>query len=213
MPAPLPRLTALARRGARALDGRSRALIGALVALALVACAVPEGDQSTPEQAYYRLINVRAAGDVHGLWELLHPDVRADFQGWYDSEKLAAYDVRTNYPESDKPAALAAIGDGKRADLADAQALFAQVLTSSSAAALGGIGAMSAHVRSVTVDDAAGRATVKTWGGDDLTFLRGSDNRWYWGLQDVERERLKVAHQRADENLKRVRANLKKLGR
>ncbi|TNF24025.1 MAG: hypothetical protein EP329_26015 [Deltaproteobacteria bacterium] len=190
-----------------------RALLALVAALLLGACSLPEGDQSTPEQAYYRLLAVRSSGDVSGLWELLHPEVKSDFERWYAAERLAAHDVRTNYPEADKAAAMAAIADGKRADLASPEALFARVLTSTSVEALGGLDAWSAHARSSDVDEASGRATVKNWGGDDLTFLRGDDGKWYWGLQDVERERLKVARQRAEENLKRVRANLKKLGR
>ena len=190
-----------------------RALPLLLVATALGACSVPGGDQSGPEQAYYHLLNVRAAGDLGALWELLHPDVRAELEGWYNAEKLAAYDIRTAYPESDKAAALAALADGARADLPDAQALFAKVLTAPAADALSGTAALSARVRAVASDDAAGRASVTTWGGDDLTFLRGPDQRWYWGLTPVEHERLKVAHRQASDNLKRVRANLKKLAR
>ncbi|PKN58007.1 MAG: hypothetical protein CVU56_08015 [Deltaproteobacteria bacterium HGW-Deltaproteobacteria-14] len=185
----------------------------ALATLAFAACSLPDGDQSSAEQAYYRLLAVRSAGDVDGLWGLLDPAVRDDFERWYGAEQLAAYDVRTNYPEADKAAALEAIDGGRRADLPSAQALFAAVLKSTSADALGGLDAMSAHARSVAEDEATGRATVKTWGGDELTFVRGPDDRWYWGLQDVERERLKGARQRAEENLARVRANLKKLGR
>jgi len=190
-----------------------RSLLLSLVMIGLAACAVPAGDQSAPEQAYYQLLNVRAAGDLAALWDLLHPDVRAEFQGWYNAEKLAAYDIRTAYPDADKPAALAALADGARADLPDAQALFAQVVTERAATALSGTAALSARVRSVAVDEAAGTATVKTWGGDDLLLLRGPDGRWFWGLSAVERERLKAAHRQADANLKRVRANLKKLSR
>jgi len=192
---------------------RLTALVTLLAVASLGACSLPEGDQSSPEQAYYRLISVRASGDVEGLWNLLHPDVRSDFQRWYAAERLAAQAIRTNYPESDKARALAAIADGERADLPSAQALFSAVMTSSSADPLGGLDAMGAHSRSADVDEASGRAIVKSWGGDELVFLQGDDGQWYWGLEDVERERLKVARQRAEENLARVRANVKKLGR
>lgn len=207
------RLLAPARPASPRRPRSARRAVLALATLAFAACSLPEGDQSSAEQAYYRLLAVRSAGDVDGLWQLLDPAVRDEFERWYGAEKLAAYDIRTNYPEADKDAALAAIDGGKRADLPSAQALFAAVLTSASADALGGLDAMGAHARSVDVDEAAGRATVKTWGGDDLTFVRGDDGRWYWGLQEVERERLKGALQRAEENRDRVRTNLKKLGR
>lgn len=202
----------------RASHPRPRTPIGvravlALAAALLVGCAVPEGDLSGPEQAYYRLLNLRAAGDVEGLWESLHPEARREFERWHASEKLALYEIRTAYPEGDKARALAALGDGARAELTDARALFAKVLTSESAEPLGGLATVAARVRSTEVDEETGRAVIRNWGGDALVFVRAEGGQWYWTLDPAELERLKAARASADENLRRVRANLKKLDR
>lgn len=210
-PPPAPAATALS---ATAPCSRARAYVGWIVAIAVTlgACSVPEGDASAPEQAYYQLLNQRAAGDVDGLWSSLHPEVRREFERWHAAEQLALYEIRTAYPEGDKARALDALAQGARADLADARALFASVLTSTNAEPLGSIEAMAARVRSVDLDEETGLANVRTWGGDALVFER-ADGRWHWTITAAEFERLKAARATADENLRRVRANLKKLTR
>lgn len=192
---------------------RGRIAAFAAIAVVLTACSVPEGDASAPEQAYYQLLTMRAAGNVDDLWASLHPDVRREFERWHAAEQLAFYEIRTAYPENDKARALEALAQGARAELTDARALFASVLTSADAEPLGSIEAMAARVRSVELDEEAGRATIRTWGGDALAFERSEGGNWHWTMAPAELERLRAARATADENLRRVRANLKKLSR
>jgi len=188
------------------------ALCAALLGAA-AACSIPEGGQGSPSEAYYRLVNVRAAGDLAALWELLHPDIQRDFEVWFISEHLALHEIRTAYPDQDKPAALAALAKGERAELPDAQSLFVHVSREAQAEALGSFDRLAARVRSEDIAEDGATATIRTWGGDTLTFLRGpgGDERWYATLSEQELERLRNARRRAEENLRRVRANLAKL--
>ena len=193
-----------------------RPLVPFLAALALSivtgGCSLPEGDQTSPTQVHYRWLAVRAAGDVDAMWELLHPDVRADFEAWLTAEKRMVNEIRTAYPKEDAQKALDAIGGGARGDLDNPKALF-KTFVRPSHEPLGFLGEMAAHVRSEDLAADGNGATIKTYGGDEVSFQKGADGRWFATLARDELVRLKNARTRAEQNLARVKANLQKLGR
>jgi len=189
-----------------------RCLVPLFTALALGACSLPEGDQTSPTQVHYRWLGVRAAGDLDAMWDLLHPDVRADFEAWLTAEKLMVHEIRTAYPKEDAQKALDAIGGGARGDLDSPKALF-KTFVRPAPEGLGFLGEMAAHVRSEDLAADGNSATVKTYGGDEVAFQKGADGQWYATLAADELVRLKNARARADQNLARVKANLQKLGR
>lgn len=185
-------------------------LILAFVSFAFIACALPAGDQSTPTQLHYKWIAVRQAGDIDTMWSLLDPSVKQELERWLTAEKLAVHDIRSAYPRQDADAALAAMGGGKRADLPDGKALFGLVVRSN-AEGLGTFQELGARVRSEDLAEDGRHATIRTFGGDEFQFVKGDDGQWYATLQPEEHERLKNARKNAEQNLERVRANLKKL--
>jgi len=178
----------------------------------IAACALPEGDQSSPTQLHYRWMTVRAAGDGDQLWELLHPDVKAEFERWLLAEKRAVNEIKTAYPKEDATAALLAMGGAERGELDLPRSLFKRFLKPSPEV-LGTLGEMAAHVRSEEISEDGAKATIRTFGGDEVAFARGDDGLWYATLAPEEAERLKNARARAEQNLERVKANLKKLGK
>ncbi|MCA9515369.1 MAG: hypothetical protein KC635_10530 [Myxococcales bacterium] len=191
-----------------------RVLALVVPALLVAACSIPEGGQGAPTAAYYRLIQVRAAGDTDQLWELLDPEVRRSFRRWHLAEKIAVNEIRTNYPEADKAEALKAMGDGKRADLPDEKALFVSLSHLAAPEQLESLSAFSARVRSEELASDGVHATIRTWGGDEVPFVKSADDgQWYATLPSAELERLKNFVDRAELNLRRVRANLEKLSR
>lgn len=183
-----------------------------LVGLALSACSLPEGDQTTPSQLHYKWIKVRAAGDIEGMWGLLHPDVREEFERWLTAERIIVHEIKAAYPQEDADRAFAAIGGPARAEAASPMALFESFL-SPSPDEPGFLGAIAAHVRSEDVSEDGATATVRTFGGDELQFAKGPDDLWYATLPADEAVRLKNARTRAEQNLTRVKSNLEKLGR
>ncbi len=175
------------------------------------ACGLPEGDQDTPSAAHYRLVEVRAAGDLDGTWELLDPGARAELERWLLAEKLTLNEINTAYPAQDKAAALKAIGGGERAELLDAKALFERVALSGAAAPLGSLQTLGARVSSEEIAGDGASAIVHTYGGDQVHYVKGDGDRWYFRLPAAEMERLASARARAEANLAQVRANLNKL--
>ncbi len=197
----------------RAKPGYGRPMVRLLVAVASLtffACSLPAGDQSAPAQVHYRWIAVRQAGDVDGMWTLLDPAVKQELERWLTAEKVAIHDIRSAYPRQDADAALAALGGGKRADISDAKGLFALIVRAN-AEGLGTFQELGARVRSEDLSADGRRAIIRTFGGDELQFVKGDDGQWYATLQPEEHERLRSARMRAEQNLDRVRANLKKL--
>jgi hypothetical protein len=185
-------------------------LVLAVASVTFLACSLPTGDQSAPTQAHYKWIGVRQAGDVEGMWLLLDPAVKQELERWLTAEKVAIHDIRSAYPKQDADAAIAALGGGKRADISDAKGLFALIVRAN-AEGLGTMQELGARVRSENISEDGRRATIRTYGGDELQFVKGDDGQWYATLQPDERQRLHNARLRAEQNLDRVRANLKKL--
>lgn len=183
-----------------------------LIALVFAACSIPEGDQSSPAQVHYLWVKVRADGDTARMWELLHPDTRAEFEKWHAAEKALVTEIKTSYPAEDGKAALAAVGGAARGELESPRDLFVMAVTTAPGAP-GGMGAMGARVRGEDLSADGATATVRTFGGDELVFRKGPSDQWFVTLSADELVRLKNARSRAEENLKRVRNNLAKLGR
>ncbi|MFT7581936.1 MAG: hypothetical protein ACI9MR_003617 [Myxococcota bacterium] len=179
-------------------------LVVGLAVTLMVGCSLPVGDQSDPEQLHYKFISVRAAGDVDAMWTLLHPDVRAEFEQWWTAEKLAYGEIQTAYPKADVPAALKAIGGGKRAKLAGPKALF-QMVYIARASPLGGLQEMGAHVRSSDVD--GDHAVVRSYAGDETSY-RKSGAAWFVDLPKAEFVRLVAARKKAQANRIQVQKNL-----
>lgn len=189
----------------------ARALLAAAALLA--ACALPEGDRSTPSGALYQWLQVRAAGDSAAMWEMLDPAARAEFDRWVLVEKLTLNEIKTAYPRGDMDAALAAIDGGKRGELADGKALFALYLAETTPEAVGGLAALGARVSDEVLSDDGNEATLRTYGGGEVRVVKGADGQWSIKLPEDEWERLRNARVRAEQNLERVKNNLKKLGR
>lgn len=190
-------------------------LYGSLVfalATASGGCSLPEGDQSSPTQLHYKWVKVRAAGDVDQMWELLHPDIRNEFERWLTAERLMVNEIKTAYPKEDAAAALEAIGGAERGELESPKALFKRFVRPSPEAP-GTLGEVSAHVRSEDIAADGMTATIRTYGGDEVSFKKGADGNWYTTLASDEAVRLSNARNRAEQNLKRVKSNLQKLGR
>jgi hypothetical protein len=185
-------------------------LAGALLASA-PACGLPEGDPSTPAGAHYRWLAAAARGDGEELWELLDPAVRADYEKWLVSERLAIAEIRAAYPKDDVAPALAAFDGGRRGDLPDAQRLFEATRRPEGAPPLEGLATLGARVRSEEPSADGRTVTLRTWGGDEVTVVAGEGGQWHLTLPPAEVERLRSAREAAERNLARVRKNLKKL--
>jgi len=176
------------------------------------ACSIPEGDQSSPTGVHYLWIQQRAAGGAgnDALWELLDPNVKKELERWLTAEKQTLALIKASYPKEDAQKALAAIGGDKRGQAKDARALF-DVIVKPPPAALGMLGAVAAHVRSEEVAGDGQSATLRTFGGDDVSLVKGEDGHWYVSLPSADLERLRNARSMAEQNLQRVQSNLKKL--
>lgn len=186
-----------------------------VLALVLVACSVPEGDQSTPSGVHYKWIQARATegqAGVDAVWELLDPNVKKELERWLIAERLAVAEIKTAYPKEDATAALAAMGGDARGEAADPKALF-QMIVRPAPAMVGTMGAVAARVRSEDIAADGMSATIRTFGGDEVSFVKGDDGKWYATLPPDDLERLRNARALAEQNLERVRNNLKKLGR
>ncbi len=186
-------------------------IMGLAMGLASSACSLPEGDQSSPTQLHYRWVHVRSAGDVDAMWELLHPDVRGEFERWLTAERIVLHEIKAAYPKEDADKALAAIGGATRGELDSPRALFQSFLRPSPEAP-GFLGEVAAHVRSEELSEDGQVATIRTFGGDEVSFRKSGD-LWFATLASDEAVRLKNARVRAEQNLQRVKSNLQKLGR
>ncbi len=187
-------------------------VLAAFVSALLGACAVPEGDQSSPAQVHYLWLKVRAANEMPRMWELLHPDHREEIKRWYVAEKDLLTTLRSDYPAEDATAAIAAIGGTKRGEAESPEALFAQLIKPPPAEP-GGLGAAGARVRSENLSEDGMTASLRTHGGDEIVVRKGPEDKWFITLQPDELLLLTNARERAEQNLARVRANLKKLGK
>lgn len=187
-------------------------LIPLVLLLATAACSIPEGDQKSPGQLHYLWVKVRASGDAARMWELLHPDTRKEFELWHAAEKALVTEIKTSYPAEDGKAALQAIGGPARGELESPKDLFFKAITEAPGEP-GAMGAMGARVRGEDLSADGATATVRTFGGDEVVFEKGPGQEWFVTLKADELVRLKNARSRAEENLKRVKSNLAKLGR
>jgi len=192
--------------------GMRRILVCIVAMGALFGCSLPEGDPASPDGAYYGWLEVRAEADVAGMWGLLDPAARAEFERWSLVEKLMLNEIRTAYPREDVAAALAAIDGGARGELRDGKALFGKYLTPEPPARPGGLGAFGARVKGVELSEDGKRASITTYGGDAIELTADDAGRWYLRLPDSEWERLRNARAQAERNLERIRSNLRKLG-
>jgi hypothetical protein len=177
----------------------------------LGACSIPEGDQSSPSQLHYLWLKVRADGDVDRMWALLHPDTRKELESWLAAERAVVREIKASYPAEDAIAALKVVG-GDRGELESARDLFVTIVTPAPATP-STLGAVGARVRSEEIAADGTSATVRTFGGDEVVFRKGPGDQWFVTLQSDEAVRLRNARTRAEENLRRVRANLQKLRR
>ena len=182
------------------------------LATAVGGCSIPEGDQSSPSQLHYLWIKVRAGGEADQMWELLHPEARKEFETWLAAEKAVAAEIKSAYPAEDATAAIKAMGGIERGELESARALFVKTITPSPTIP-GTLGSVGARVRSEVLSDDGSAASIRTFGGDEVVFKKGPEDKWFVTLQADELVRLRNARGRAEENLKRVKANLQKLGR
>lgn len=191
------------------LPTRSTSFLVAALLIAMSACGLPDGDQTSPTQVHYLWVKVRAAGETPAMWELLHPEVRAEFEAWHAAERALVQEIKASYPAEDMKSALAAIGGSERAELESARDLFARFVTAAPAPASG----FGLRVKSEDIAADGASAVVRTHGGDEIVVRKGGEDRWFVTLSSDELVRLKNARGRAEENLKRVRANLAKLKR
>lgn len=193
---------------------RALLLLVACAVPAFMACSVPEGDQTTPSGTHYLWLAARAQGGAgaDAMWGLLDPSVKQEFEKWLVAEKALVSEIKTAYPKDDMAAALKAIGGEKRGEAPDAKALFVMFIRPAPDA-LGTMGAAAAHVRSEDISADGNTATIRTFGGDEVAFVKGGDGKWYTTLPAADLERLRNARALAEQNLSRVKSNLKKLGR
>lgn len=176
------------------------------VAMALPACELPPGDQSSPTEAHYQWIRAREAGDAAALWPLVDPGTQGKFAGWLAAEREAVRQVDLLYPADDKPSAMEALADGKRAKLASAEALFAALLAEGAPPPLGPLERLGARVRSVETQGDS--ADLTTWAGDRSSWIRNAGGDWCLVLDQAEQLALTQAARQAEANLGRVRAHI-----
>lgn len=182
--------------------------------LAISACSIPEGDQTSPENAHYQWIRARRAGDQQALWSLLHPKTQKEFNSLLELNKKLIKEIQKGYPDSDAVEALKSIDASTFSKARNAQELFARFLTPLPEAESGDFGvtaSMGARVRSTTLDEDGTHALLTLHSGDKLRLEKGDDEKWYVLLEDTESLHLSQALSRAKENLKRVERNVKKL--
>ena len=181
----------------------------ALLSLFLGGCALPEGDDTSPEGAYYRWVQARQSGDIEGCWSTMHPEVRAHLTRWNDVERETLFIVETIYPKERRAAALEALEDGGRLRLPDAKALFAYLLMREPGQPLEGLQAIGARVAS-SERVADGSVVISTRGGDKVSVKR-VDERWGVSLSEEAMSSLAKSVEKAEANLKRAQANVKRL--
>jgi hypothetical protein len=184
-----------------------RTSLALLLALGLAACALPAGDRDSPEGVHYAALQARTDGDLEALWELLHPEVQARFDRWLAAEKQAVGQIELLYPDRDRPAALAALADGKRASLRDGQELFEALMGETDEQPLGLWVELGARVRSSTLAEGGG-ASIRTWAGDEIPLRQLDDGQWSLVPTAAELARLDAAVARAQENLEQVKRNI-----
>mgnify|MGYP007063472386 CR=1 FL=1 len=172
------------------------------------ACALPGGDDQTPEGAYYLWVQARQAGDIDGCWRATHPEVQSLLGRWHQAESDTLFKVTTMYPEARRASALEVLEEGGRARLPDPKALFAHLLTRGSGEALAGLQLLGARTSSVTVSE--DNATLLTLGGDTVTVRRFGE-RWAVSLAEDERSALEALAAKAESNFRRAESNVKRL--
>ena len=178
-------------------------------ALTVTACAVPEGDPTTPEGAYYAWVHARQKGDIAGCWEATHPEVRGYLERWNEVEHATLIIIDNIYPTSRQAAALEILEDGGRARLPDGKALFAHLMTRGDGQPLEAFQALGARVSSTTpVDEET--VILTTLGGDTVTVKR-VDEIWSFSLPEEQLLALSKLVDKASANLARANANAKRL--
>lgn len=183
---------------------RAAALAVALTAALVSACNLPDGDQATPKGVHYATLKARAQGDGDRLWELLAPSDRGMVDRWVAADREGARLVTTSYPADQRAQALAAFP--ARA-FASGHDLFVSLVGAGGTLGLGA--RAGARVRDVRTE--GDTAAVTTWGGDTLTYARGSDGRWHCTLSADERAALAARVQAAEANVAAVKTQVKRL--
>jgi hypothetical protein len=189
---------------------RRLVLAGAMTVTA-TGCSLPEGDPTTPTGAHYRWLAAVASGDGEALWALLDPSIRDDYERWRVAERAAVARIRSDYPKAEVEPALAAFDGGWRGDLPEAQRLFEATRRAEGPPTLEGLSTLGARVRSESLSEDGRTATLSTWGGDEVSAVKGDDGRWHLRLSRLEVERLRTAREAAERNLARVMENLRQL--
>ena len=187
---------------------RALLLLVSLSAVLGAACALPEGEDQTPEGAYYLWVQARQTGDVDSCWRATHTELQTLLGRWHKAEADTLFKVTTMYPEARRASALEVLEEGGRARLPDPKALFAHLLTRGSGDGLAGLQLLGARVSSATVEDDS--AALLTVGGDKVTVRRDGE-RWAVSLSDAGREALEVLAAKAESNFRRAESNVKRL--
>ena len=183
--------------------------IALLVLFGAVSCALPEGSSDSPEGAYYLWLQARQAGDIDACWNAMHPEIRGHLTRWNEVERETLFIVEKIYPKERRPAALEVLEEGGRARLPDAKALFAALLTREAGQALEGLQAYGAGVSSSEVIDEE-TVELTTRGGNRVT-VRRIDDTWSVSLSADKLSKLEKLVAKAEDNLKRVTANKRRL--
>jgi hypothetical protein len=179
------------------------------LALTVAACSVPEGDTTSPEGAYYTWLQARQSGDIDGCWASTHPEVRGHLARWNEVERETVFIIETMYPQARRTAALEILEDGGRARLPDGKALFAHLMTRGPGQPLGDLQALGARISStVSLDEDT--VTLTTLGGDTAVVKR-IDETWSLSLNEAQLNALSKLVQKAEANVIRARANVKRL--
>ncbi len=185
----------------------ARAVLLSVLTAALVAtsaCNLPEGDPSTPEGVHYATLRARSQGDGDRLWELLAPADRALFDRWVAADREGARLVTTSYPADQRAQALDAFPTRAFGSGHD---LFVSLVGASGPLGLGA--RAGARVRAVKTQ--GDTATVATWGGDTLRYVRSADGTWHCTLFPDERATIAARAAAAEANLAAAKAQVRRL--
>jgi len=186
----------------------SLTILASAAALALAACALPGGDDASPEGAYYTWIHARQAGDLDGCWAATHPELKGLLSRWHEAEQDTLFIVESIYPSARRTASIEVLEEGGRARLPDPKALFAHLLASDPDQALAGLQLVGARVLSTILQEDT--AVVITLGGDAVTVERDAE-RWAVTLPVGQMEALHAIVAKAESNRDRARSNVKRL--
>jgi hypothetical protein len=167
-------------------------------------CALPNGEGSTVEDAYYRWLGAALACDTDALWGMLKPETQDKFNAWVRHEK----DTKALLPKVyAKKVADEAATHLPAAKWDNGQALFTH-LVGKETTALGLFATIGARVKSTDTSQ-SGRWTLKTMGGDTITLSQGKGDQFYVELPSNQATRLKSSVREARLHLEGLKKKLK----